>query len=209
MGEVKRKYKDCGKLKGRKWLGRNIKRIVIFKELFNLLNFLNYYLIIALKDQDLDQNFVKMNETIEFHSWFFFGTMKINWEEFYIEIIRIDARIYHWKKIERANIFLFDQFDFIYLIILQMQMATWIYVNFSKETGNIKNRRYQQWYIYISLFFSLSFATKVTRFKRYKFLRKENILPLCIPINKNYIACNNIDEKLFLLRNYEKDSLSS
>ena len=67
MGEVRRKYEDCGKLKG-KWLGRNIKRIVIFKELFNLLNFLNYYLIIALKDQDLDQNFVKMNETIEFHS---------------------------------------------------------------------------------------------------------------------------------------------
>ena len=81
--------------------------------------------------------------------------MKIDWEEFYIEIIRIDARIYDWKKIERANIFLFDQFDFIYLIILQMQMATWIYVNFSKETGNIKNRRYQQWYIYISLSFSL------------------------------------------------------
>lgn len=113
--------------------------------------------------------------------------MKIDWGEFYIEIIRIDARIYDWKKIERANIFLFDQFDFIYLIILQMQMATWIYVNFSKETGNIKNRRYQQWYIYISLFFSLSFATKVTRFKCYKFLRKENILPLCIPINENYM----------------------
>lgn len=62
MSGVRRKYEDCGKLKGRKWLGRNIKRIVIFKELFNLLNFLNYYLIIALKDQDLDQDFVKMNE---------------------------------------------------------------------------------------------------------------------------------------------------
>lgn len=48
MGGVRRKYEDCGKLKG-KWLGRNIKRIVIFKELFNLLNFLNYHLIIALK----------------------------------------------------------------------------------------------------------------------------------------------------------------